>query len=542
MERIEEVKQAQKGNLEAFIRLMRSFEGELYETSKAFFRSEEDNADAMQETIVHAYGSLAALKEPADFKTWLFQIHIDECKKMLQSRKSYITQTDAIPSQTDDAGFGAMEPREPSPIPPFLRERLERFYPSIPELALERKLYAHRRRWRLGLSLALLAAILVTVGLTADIPGLRITEQSDSEKQTVEDQGIKLTLDKVIYDGTRLAIRFKHEKGIEIQPRLGMLDVDGILKDMQPNGISQSLNKSEKTTILTFERFGGLNNSFDLTIQVNDIIDTRASESKKVLGSWNFHATVKDWKSNIRKITYSPPLKASSNDGLEISVAEISVSPLTTNLTYEISYPEEDEEAKLRLDRLRFILKDDSGVELEPLTSGGYTDGSEGKRNYFITYATLHEKAGELNLIVEETEVAEKTDSNDGPNRESSGITATDFPLNGSKLPLTVDQGDSGSITFRKIELATDSTILEFEVKGDYPYERMEAWGIGGEDGQFINPLMTGNLVRLGNESYSYRLKLPRWPDSSKLYIRVLNFGSFLPQPIPGLHVVIPIK
>ncbi|RUS45169.1 RNA polymerase sigma factor [Cohnella sp. AR92] len=112
MEWIDDVKQAQKGDQSAFVRLMRSFETVLYQTAKAFFHGDEDCADAMQETVLRAYRSLSGLKEPAYFKTWLVRIHINECKRMLQSRKVYVPLTDGMDPQVNEAGYVVMEIRE----------------------------------------------------------------------------------------------------------------------------------------------------------------------------------------------------------------------------------------------------------------------------------------------------------------------------------------------------------------------------------------------------------------------------------------------
>ena len=112
MEWIDDVKRAKIGDQDAFVRLMRSFEAVLYQTAKAFLHSDEDCADAMQETVIRAFRSISGLKEPAYFKTWLIRIHINECKRMLQSRKSYVPLTEGMDPQIDEAGFVRMELRE----------------------------------------------------------------------------------------------------------------------------------------------------------------------------------------------------------------------------------------------------------------------------------------------------------------------------------------------------------------------------------------------------------------------------------------------
>ncbi|GIO14017.1 RNA polymerase subunit sigma-24 [Cohnella xylanilytica] len=112
MEWIEDVKRARSGDPDAFVRLMRAFEAVLYQTARAFLHSDEDCADAMQETVLRAYRSIKGLKEPAYFKTWLVRIHINECKRMLQSRKSYVPLTEETDPRVNEAGFVVMELQE----------------------------------------------------------------------------------------------------------------------------------------------------------------------------------------------------------------------------------------------------------------------------------------------------------------------------------------------------------------------------------------------------------------------------------------------
>lgn len=83
---VDTVLNAQAGNREAFLSLMREMELPLYRTARSMVKHEEDCADALQETILHAFKSLHTLKEPAFFKTWMFRILINECNRILKRR------------------------------------------------------------------------------------------------------------------------------------------------------------------------------------------------------------------------------------------------------------------------------------------------------------------------------------------------------------------------------------------------------------------------------------------------------------------------
>lgn len=49
------IKRAQKGDKEAFIKLMEKYTQDMYKVAKSRLNSEEDVGDAIQETILSAY-------------------------------------------------------------------------------------------------------------------------------------------------------------------------------------------------------------------------------------------------------------------------------------------------------------------------------------------------------------------------------------------------------------------------------------------------------------------------------------------------------
>lgn len=87
---VQEVRLAQKGNHDAFVRLIKLYESTMYRVAGAFLRSDSECADAMQETVIKAYKSIRNLREPLFFKTWLLQILTNECRKIYNQRKDVI--------------------------------------------------------------------------------------------------------------------------------------------------------------------------------------------------------------------------------------------------------------------------------------------------------------------------------------------------------------------------------------------------------------------------------------------------------------------
>ncbi|QMV44853.1 sigma-70 family RNA polymerase sigma factor [Cohnella cholangitidis] len=109
---IGDVELARRGDKEAFIRLMRGLEVSLYQTAKAFLHSDEDCADAMQETALRSYRSIRGLKNPRYFKTWIVRILINECKKLLDKRRNVVSFQPEYEPAVADPGYARLELRE----------------------------------------------------------------------------------------------------------------------------------------------------------------------------------------------------------------------------------------------------------------------------------------------------------------------------------------------------------------------------------------------------------------------------------------------
>lgn len=86
-----DVTRARKGDKEAFIRIIQASEDMMYRIAKSMVKSDEDCADAIQETILKAYTSIGSLKEPKFFKTWLIRILINVCNQILRTKKNVIS-------------------------------------------------------------------------------------------------------------------------------------------------------------------------------------------------------------------------------------------------------------------------------------------------------------------------------------------------------------------------------------------------------------------------------------------------------------------
>lgn len=83
--------------------LIRDSEETMYRVARSILKSDEACADAIQEAIVRAYGSIEGLKEPRYFRTWLIRILINVCKQMHQSSKKVVLLEEWIEQQPDQS-------------------------------------------------------------------------------------------------------------------------------------------------------------------------------------------------------------------------------------------------------------------------------------------------------------------------------------------------------------------------------------------------------------------------------------------------------
>lgn len=87
---IDTVKRAVAGDAQAFEQLLFLEEKKLYYKALSYVKRKEDALDAIQETACKAFLSIAQLKNPEYFSTWLFKILIRECYKLLKKRNQII--------------------------------------------------------------------------------------------------------------------------------------------------------------------------------------------------------------------------------------------------------------------------------------------------------------------------------------------------------------------------------------------------------------------------------------------------------------------
>jgi len=81
------VRKAKNGDTKAFSLLYAGVCKEMYKFALYMMKHTEDAEDAVSETVISAFENIAKLKNESSFKSWIFTILGNQCRKMLGKRQ-----------------------------------------------------------------------------------------------------------------------------------------------------------------------------------------------------------------------------------------------------------------------------------------------------------------------------------------------------------------------------------------------------------------------------------------------------------------------
>ena len=106
------VREAKRGNAEAFAELIQLQTQSMYKASRAILRHDEDVADAISETILTCWEKIRQLKQDKYFKTWLMRILINKSNDILRKRENLFFADEMPEVLMVDNNFENVEWRE----------------------------------------------------------------------------------------------------------------------------------------------------------------------------------------------------------------------------------------------------------------------------------------------------------------------------------------------------------------------------------------------------------------------------------------------
>ena len=102
-----------RGDTGAYAMLVQRYQGQCMRYADRVLRDRAEAEDAVQETFISAYDALARYSEQARFRTWLFTILINRCRRRAQQRHRYerlaVTDDAALLEAPDDRSVEQLE-------------------------------------------------------------------------------------------------------------------------------------------------------------------------------------------------------------------------------------------------------------------------------------------------------------------------------------------------------------------------------------------------------------------------------------------------
>ena len=105
---------AKKGDAHSFALLYERYYKDLYRFAVCLLGDSYAAEDAVSAAVLSAYERLPLLKKDSSFKSWLFQITVNECRAWLrdQSRGTYLADADWQEPAAEEAGYERPEVEE----------------------------------------------------------------------------------------------------------------------------------------------------------------------------------------------------------------------------------------------------------------------------------------------------------------------------------------------------------------------------------------------------------------------------------------------
>ncbi|MCM3766387.1 DUF4179 domain-containing protein [Neobacillus niacini] len=275
--------------------------------------------------------------------------------------------------EINDKKLGELLRQMEGEMPSQVRTRIDDTLSSLPERKKKMK-----KSTMIASGIVASVAILLGTGFTnstmaqvlQSIPfiGSVFTHSKDSTlKTTVEkglsqtinksatDKGITVTVNEVIFDGTRVSIGYvvQSQQALEdnVNPSIGF-KIDG--KQPGNYGVGGNSERYDDHTILGVMHLDSstqLPGKFDLDVNFNKLGDTE--------GNWNIYFPVEEITSENKVIL---PMEKRESGDISLIVEKVTFAPTSTEVVYKLKQPAEREM------ELSFELYGSDGKALEPLS------------------------------------------------------------------------------------------------------------------------------------------------------------------------------
>lgn len=345
--------------------------------------------------------------------------------------------------------------------------------------------------------------------------------------QTVEDNGVKITFNEILYDGARISAAYTIEatsgkyKGKNLDIFLFNMKVDG--KDVKEYGFSGGSNNkkigNKYLKVQNIDLKKALPDKFTLNLTIQELLPVDDVSHKTIKGNWMFSLPVKRIGETYE---YNPTVLKKTDLG-ELRVKKIIFAPSGTQLEMEYKRPES---LIRKTPFISFRVFDSNKKEMKKVSSGNsyrYKNGI-GTGESKIIFEPLKKVPDYIKI----------QPYFDGRN---------DLKINKIKitenLPIFLPQGENSGILINKIVKKQREVWVYFDVKGDFVELRKKLFTlIKGKDRTPESVIKSeGDLNNDRRKNQIIKFKTP--------YSEDLNFFSssiYVPKIINEWEMKIPIN
>ena len=343
--------------------------------------------------------------------------------------------------------------------------------------------------------------------------------------------GVKVTINSIVYDGAYLSIAYtvESENEINVTPHIMEKDlkINGEVVSFSSGSSGRLLNKNTYLGLDTFsvsydylpeeirkDILGG-----DVEIPENFTMDLNIKEFYNgILGDWNFKFKVSKDKIglNVSKVNLSEDL-SEIRDGLEIT--EVIFTPINTILRSR------EDNNELAGDIGNFIVVDDKGRNLRVL--GGNGSGSNEISKFYSQerYTNIYEDTNSVTFIP----VIYKEGLAEDYRERSRKYDKREVPLNKDDTTI-LSYGEIGEYKITKVEFLEDKTLIHYKVNGFIATKY--AYNLAVVDNNGKECLFIGENVREEDNKFIAEIEalsldkeyILRAPDFGKVYEVKENF------------------
>ncbi|UGB28883.1 DUF4179 domain-containing protein [Metabacillus sp. B2-18] len=314
--------------------------------------------------------------------------------------------------------------------------------------------------------------------------------------QTVENNGIKVTLQKVMYDGSRILVEYEAESstGEELERVTGnyRLTVNGEKgKDLT---LSPQEGDEKDTAVVAIELYKEFPEQFELGFNINKIEEQN--------GTWNFNIPIQQVPGKIKRFE---PKSVVKKDHLQLSINEVIASQSAIKIRYEESENGKiDRSSPLYNKSVIYEILDPKGNEIVPISSRGisldwvsYGTGKHATTTWYHAPKELPE------YLVLKAYI---------PKQESQSISIKKS-INES-LPIVLNQDATNKLVISKIKKKEGQVWLHYSIDGNLKQARN--W-------------LSLKLEKDGEEQYFQPISFPEYkPNQENIAKFDVNFSENL--------------